>query len=98
MKKSFIFVCLIFLIGFICIGLNLAGETDKKVFSEIESFSPTQAELEIAYDDGSQEQTWTGGIAGYVMSVCFTPPFYPCTLKEAKFYMNTVGYNFKVHV
>lgn len=60
--------------------------------------STSMAEVEIAYDDGSQEQTWTGGIAGYVMSVCFTPNFYPCTLKKAKFYMSSVGYNFKLHI
>jgi hypothetical protein len=57
-----------------------------------------QTEVEIAYDDGSQEQAWTGGIAGYVMAVCFTPSQYPCTVKRARFFMNSVGYSFKVHV
>lgn len=82
LKKFFTLICVVLLIGVVWIRWD----------------SARGEEVEIAYDDGSQEQAWTGGIAGYVMAVCFTPSKYPCTLKKAKFYMNSVGLNFKVHV
>jgi len=82
LKKLFTLICVVLLVGVVWIRWD----------------SARGEEVEIAYDDGSQEQAWTGGIAGYVMAVCFTPSKYPCTLKKAKFYMNSVGLNFKVHV
>ena len=82
LKKIFTLICVVLMTGVLWVGWD----------------SAQGQEVEIAYDDGSQEQAWTGGIAGYVMAVCFTPTKYPCTLKKAKFYMNSVGFTFKVHV
>jgi len=55
---------------------------------------------EIRYDDGSAENSWTKtgyGLGGF-FAVRFTPPYNPCLLTKARYYIEAKPATFKVRI
>ena len=55
---------------------------------------------EIKYDDGSEETSWTWtryGLGG-MFAVRFTPPYTPCLLTKARYYIDEAPATFKVRM
>jgi len=57
-------------------------------------------ETEIKYDDGSAETSWSMTRYGFggMFAVRFTPPYTPCLLTEARYYIDYAPAAFKVRI
>jgi len=83
-KFSFLLIFVLLTISAVC--TNMAT-----VYSE---------ETEIKYDDGSAETSWTWtryGLGG-MFAVTFTPPYTPCLLTKARYYIEKAPVTFKVRI
>jgi len=80
-----------FLMVFLCLTALAICTNKATVYAET---------TEIKYDDGSAETSWTWtryGLGG-MFAVRFTPPYTPCLLTEARYYIDEVPATFKVRI
>jgi len=83
-KKSFLLIL-------VCLALLAVCTNIAVVYSEA---------TEIKYDDGSAETAWyyTGYGLGGMFAVRFTPPYTPCLLTRARYYVYSDPASFKVRI
>jgi len=80
-----------FVVIFVCLALLAVCTNIAIVYSQ---------ETEIQYDDGSAETAWywTQYGLGGMFAVRFTPPYTPCLLTRARYYIDSDPASFKVRI
>jgi len=102
-RRNFRIVSVFVIVAFLIVvrsDLPAAHAVTCNIATKSYTATPSGEETEIKYDDGSAETAWyhTRYGLGAMFAVRFTPPYTPCLLTRARYYIDSYPASFKVRI